>query len=291
MGRSVRLRVVEAQSRDPGKKVARIDARVMRELGVDAGDVVELVGAGGFVTTLVWPLEPGEEDSGIVRIDRFLREALGVRVGNEVEVRRVEAERATRVVLAPVGRRVSRGFIERVRRFLVGKPVARGETVVVTGFVPPLRLYVMEAEPGRVVLVGEDTSVELLEEPIVERLVAVSLGVGVPPGLGDELKRVLKGGRVALGDVVRLERGEAEVSLVVARLEPRDSAYVVEKTRVDILAPEGLVSLLARSGMLAAALERLEGGEKLTPEDLDVLNLYISAGLAKLLERLVRSTR
>ena len=50
----VSLRVAEAQSRDVGRGIARIDPKVGSEIGLSAGDVVEIHGKKKTVA-IYWP--------------------------------------------------------------------------------------------------------------------------------------------------------------------------------------------------------------------------------------------
>ncbi|MET1129076.1 MAG: AAA family ATPase, partial [Thermoproteota archaeon] len=168
--REITLKVAEARQRDVGRKIARISRGAMRELGVDVGDFIEIEGPRGVAVAQVWPLHPEDEDRGIIRIDGLIREAVGAGVGDTVTVRKaVNVQPATRVVLAPTEPlRFSRDFAEYVKEYLLRKPVARGETIIVPVFGSGLKLVVVSTQPSQSVYVTETTSVELREEPVPE---------------------------------------------------------------------------------------------------------------------------
>ena len=51
------LRVAEALRRDVGRGIARIDPKVLNEMGWETGDVVEIIGK-RRTCALIWPARP-----------------------------------------------------------------------------------------------------------------------------------------------------------------------------------------------------------------------------------------
>ncbi|WP_048061379.1 CDC48 family AAA ATPase [Hyperthermus butylicus] len=170
MPAEVRLRVAEALSRDVGRKIARISREVMARLGVEVGDYIEIEGPRGIAVAQVWPLHPDERDRNIIRIDGYMREAIGASVGDMVTVRKAaNVQPATRVVLAPTEPiRFAADFPEYVKEYLLRKPLARGETVVIPVFSTGLKLVVVSTQPSQFVYVTRDTEIEIREEPVRE---------------------------------------------------------------------------------------------------------------------------
>ena len=177
----VRLRVSEAYSRDVGRKIARISRDSMARLGVEVGDFIEIEGAKGIAVAQVWPL--GVNDNpGFIRIDGFIREAIGASIGDTVKVRRaINVGPATRVVLAPIEpMKFSRDFVEYVKDYLLRKPLARGEVIIIPVFGAAVRLVVASTQPEEYayVYVVDYTSVEIKEEAPAE--VSTSTYASVP---------------------------------------------------------------------------------------------------------------
>ncbi|KSW12161.1 AAA family ATPase [Pyrodictium occultum] len=170
MASEIQLRVAEARSRDVGRKIARISREAMAKLGVEVGDFIEIEGPKGVAVAQVWPLHPGEGDSNMIRIDGFIREAIGASIGDTVTVRKAaNVQPATRVVLAPTEPiRFSRDFVEYVKEYLIRKPVARGETIIVPVLGSGLRLVVVATQPAQFVYITEQTDLEIREEPVKE---------------------------------------------------------------------------------------------------------------------------
>jgi transitional endoplasmic reticulum ATPase len=202
MDKEVKLNVAEARSRDVGRKRARISLNVMKELGVDTGDFVEIEGRTGSVLAQVWPSYPEDEDKDIIRIDGTMRKAIGVSVGEAVTVRKAEASPATKVVLAPTGiegklRPEYAEYIESVlREELVGKPLKRGEaiTVPLPFFGAELTFVVTNTQPTTNVFVNSSTEIQVREEPVKEGELAGEIPKVTWEDIGDldEAKRKLR---------------------------------------------------------------------------------------------------
>ncbi len=169
MPQEVQLRVAEARSRDVGRKIARISRDAMRKLGVEVGDFIEIEGPKGIAVAQVWPLPP-DDNPDIIRIDGFIREAIGASVGDTVTVRKaVNVQPATKVVLAPTEPiRFSRDFVDYVKEFLLRKPVTRGETIIIPVLGTGLRLVVVATQPSQFVYITDQTQLEIREEPVRE---------------------------------------------------------------------------------------------------------------------------
>ncbi len=173
----VELQVLEAKSRDVGRKIARISRKAMRELGVSTGDFLEIEGKKGSVLVQVWPAYPEDEEQNInsIRIDGYLRKAIGVSVGDFVKIRKAEVSPAEKIVLAPIlpseELRLAirpEDLSEIIKEYLLRKPVRRGEHVLVPIFGPELKFAVISTQPTTNVFITEDTIVSVKEEPIKE---------------------------------------------------------------------------------------------------------------------------
>ncbi len=168
--REVILRVAEARARDVGRYIVRIDSQTMRELGVQPGDFVEIIGKRKAYAQ-VWPAPPEDEGKRIIRMDGILRQNAGVSIGETVKVRKVELRPATKVVLAPTEPiRIDPSFADYIKRsYLLGKPLARGNIVEIPLYGgATLRLVVTNVVPGPAAYVSPDTELIVSERPYKE---------------------------------------------------------------------------------------------------------------------------
>jgi transitional endoplasmic reticulum ATPase len=198
MGKSVVLKVQEALQSDVGSGKARVDTKTRLALNLDVGEIIEIIGKKSTGSKLFRVMQE-DEDTGIIRIDGLVRRNAGVGLGDKVEVKKAEVGTASRVTLAPVmseGHRISFGpGIENfVRRGLLKRPLSKGDIVIVPGIAlmgGSLPFMVLNVAPKSIVLVNEDTIVDIKEETVKEGEFPPSAityeDIG---GLSEELKRV-----------------------------------------------------------------------------------------------------
>ncbi|MEM4632394.1 MAG: CDC48 family AAA ATPase [Pyrobaculum sp.] len=160
------LKVAEARSRDVGRSIVRIPVRIMKKLGIEPGDYVEIMGRKSAFAQ-VWPSYPEDEDKEVIRMDGIIRQNAGVGIGDTVKVRKAQLRPAQRVVLAPTEPvRVDPEYLR--KQILLGKPVARGQAIDVPFYGGAIRFVVVQVQPGPAAYVSIDTEVTVREEPVKE---------------------------------------------------------------------------------------------------------------------------
>ena len=186
----IQLRVAEARQRDIGRKIARVDSRAMRELGLSPGDLIEIIGKKSTVA-IVWPPYKEDDGMGLIRIDGEIRRNAGVSVGDHVTVRKARAEPAKKIVLAPYEALPFVGDLSRiVRSQLLNLPVMKGDVIVIPVLGMGIELKVTSTSPSNVVIVTENTLIEVSSTPVkrVEEVGGVTYeDIG---GLHEELQRI-----------------------------------------------------------------------------------------------------
>ena len=182
---SRKVQVASLPPADSGRGFARLPDKLMDELGLAEGDVIEIIGKR---TTAARAIRPYGEDEGIdiIRLDGLQRANAGVGSGDFVEVRKAESKPATRVVFAPAQPNVRlQGSADALKRTFAGRPLVEGDTVATTGHqrinadmpdhirqllnapafaLQELRLVVASATPKGIIHIDAKTSVELLPE-------------------------------------------------------------------------------------------------------------------------------
>jgi transitional endoplasmic reticulum ATPase len=180
-----RVQVANLPPGDSGRGFARLPDRLMDDLGLNEGDVIEIVGTR---TTAARAIRPYGEDEGIdiIRLDGLQRANAGVGSGDFVEVRKVQSKPATRVVFAPAQPNMRlQGSAAALQRSFAGRPLTESDVVATTGHqrvnadVPEhirqllnapafalqeLKLVVMTTTPKGIVHIDAKTQVELLPE-------------------------------------------------------------------------------------------------------------------------------
>ncbi|MBO8181983.1 MAG: CDC48 family AAA ATPase [Archaeoglobus sp.] len=171
MGKSgkdeIMLKVGEAYYRDVGRGIARLDPKVMEELGIQSGDVIEIIGKES-VPAIVWPGYPEDRGKGIIRIDGSIRNNAGVGIDDRVKIKKVTTKPAEKVTLAPMEPVRLMGGEAYLLRVLEGRPVKKGQKIRVEIFGHTLTFVVTATKPAGVVIVSRGTQIDLKEKPAEE---------------------------------------------------------------------------------------------------------------------------
>ncbi len=158
------LLVAEAKHRDAGRSIARIHNEDMQKLGLVSGDIVEIKGK-KIACAITWPGYP-DDAGGTIRIDGDIRSNAGVGIDDKVEIRKIEASKASKVMLAPFQEiRLIRGE-EYLAKTLEGRPVLKGQKIRVEMLGSPILFAVVKTEPEGIAIVGSDTYIILKEKPV-----------------------------------------------------------------------------------------------------------------------------
>src|SRR3954465_206257 len=182
---SRKVQVASLPPADSGRGFARLPDKLMDELGLHEGDVIEIVGKR---STVARAIRPYGEDEGIdiIRLDGLQRANAGVGSGDFVEVRKGTSKTATRVVFAPAQPNIRlQGSTDALKRTFAGRPLVEGDTVATTGHqrinadmpdnirqmlnapafaLQELKLVVVTTAPKGIVHIDNQTAVELLPE-------------------------------------------------------------------------------------------------------------------------------
>src|SRR5919198_6292811 len=96
----VRLKVAETNPKFVGRAMALVDPKVMEELDLSTGDVIELSGKKKSYV-LLWSSQPDDYGKKLIRIDGYTRNNTGIGIDDTVTIRKVTVKKADQVVLAP----------------------------------------------------------------------------------------------------------------------------------------------------------------------------------------------
>ncbi len=175
-----------------------MDTRTRMALGVDVGEIIEIVGKKSTAAKLFRTMQE-DEGKGIVRVDGLVRRNLGVSIGDKVEVKKGDVQAAQRVTIAPIiseGHKVSfgQGIENFVKRGLLKRPVVKGDVVIVPGIAlmgGALPFMVIRTVPRGIVQIAEESLIEMKEEPIKEgEILTPTITYEDIGGLHEELMRV-----------------------------------------------------------------------------------------------------
>lgn len=162
--KTLTLRVADAYQRDVGRGIARVDPKVVDDLGLTSGDVIQIAGK-KKTTALSWPGYESDYGKGTIRIDGYLRNNAGVSIDDKVTVRKIEAKIAQRITLGPTEPLRIVGGEEYLSQILEGRVLARGDYVPINVMGRKIDLVVTSTTPtSEAVIVTDQTKVTVGEQ-------------------------------------------------------------------------------------------------------------------------------
>lgn len=128
MEKALKLKVAEALPKDVGRGVARLDPADMARLGLEIGDLLEIVGKRRTVCKVL-PAYKDQRGQARLQIDGLARENAGTGLDQVVEVRKASLRHADHVVLSPVGITLRDRDLKYIGSLLDGLPVTVGDRI------------------------------------------------------------------------------------------------------------------------------------------------------------------
>ena len=119
------------------------------------------------ICAVAWPGNP-EDSPEIIRIDGNTRANLGVGIDSRVQVTRIKAKPARKIVLAPTRQIRLIGGPQYMLRMLEGRPVVKGEQIRVEMINNSLSLVVVSTVPSGPVIITNDTIISITRETLEE---------------------------------------------------------------------------------------------------------------------------
>ena len=158
------LKVAEAEQRDIGRKIVRIDPEAAQSLNVMTGDAVELSSFGKNAVVLSWPGRDKDRGTGLVRIDGYTRNKLDVGIGDTIEVRKVESRDAKSITLAPTEPLRIIGAEQYLAETLNGQLMTKGDIIPISVMGQRIDLVVISTDPSGPIIINDATKVTVSED-------------------------------------------------------------------------------------------------------------------------------
>jgi transitional endoplasmic reticulum ATPase len=124
------LKVAETNPKFVGRGIALIDPKVMEELNLATGDVIEITGHKKKSYVLLWSSQPTDYGKRLIRIDGYTRSNISVGIDDKVTISKVNnVKKAEQVILSPTEELNIVGLEEHLPELLEGRVVAKGDTI------------------------------------------------------------------------------------------------------------------------------------------------------------------
>ena len=190
MEKDPRLRVAETTSMLVGHGIAAIDPKVMEELGLSAGDVIEITGKGKKSHAVLWTGYPEDYGRGLIRIDGYTRNNLGIGIDDTVSIAAAKAKEAQEIVLAPTEQLSIEGLEEYLPEVLENHVMTKGDSLPLNIMGKKIDFIVEGTTPPGAALVTRETRFRLgtMHKPLntgVPRITYEDLG-----GLTKEIQKI-----------------------------------------------------------------------------------------------------
>jgi transitional endoplasmic reticulum ATPase len=124
----VSLKVAETNPKFVGRGMALVDPKIMEEMDLSTGDVIEVSGKKKSYV-LLWSSQRDDHGKRLIRIDGYTRNNIGVGIDDTVSVRKVNVNKAEQVILAPTEELNIVGLEDYLPELLEGRVVTRGDII------------------------------------------------------------------------------------------------------------------------------------------------------------------
>jgi transitional endoplasmic reticulum ATPase len=158
------LKVAEAEQRDIGRKIVRIDPDAAQSLNVMTGDALELSSFGKNAVLLSWPGRDKDRGTSLVRIDGYTRNKLDVGIGDTIEVKKVESKDAKSITFAPTEPLRIIGAEQYLAESLNGQLMTKGDIIPLNVMGQRIDLVVISTDPSGPIIINDATKVTVSED-------------------------------------------------------------------------------------------------------------------------------
>lgn len=187
----IALKISKIEKKDSGKGIARLNTGDMREIGVEAWDLIEIGGKRKTVVR-VMPLDKAKSKKSIIELDDITLENARVELNEHVFVKKVDSKSATKVVLAPRNNALLYNGNE--NKYLQGRldgfPITVGDKLRVN--LPGKKnedFHVIGVMPSNSVIIRSSTKLDIRKKP-KEKFDSSKVSYVDIGGVGEQLKKI-----------------------------------------------------------------------------------------------------
>jgi len=190
------LKVAETNPKFVGRGIALIDPKIMKDLDLATGDVIEIFGK-KKTFVLLWSSQPTDYGKAIIRIDGYTRNNIGTGIDDKVTIQKVSnVKKAEQIILSPTEELNIVGLEEHLPTLLEGRVVAKGDIIPLNIMGRKIGFIITSISPP------SDTAASLVDSNTTEFIIGSvpktgTRGAGVPRityedigGLKNEVQKV-----------------------------------------------------------------------------------------------------
>ncbi|KKL82165.1 hypothetical protein LCGC14_1987490, partial [marine sediment metagenome] len=158
------LIVAEANSKDVGRRIARIDPVVQELLGFTSGDAIELSSERKKANVLNWYGYPEDKGSGLIRIDGYIRNQLNVGINDRVEIKKIEVNDAQNISLRPTEPLRIIDASKYLANLFEGFVVTKGDMIPVSIMGQRTDFFIWSTNPAGPIIIKKSTKIIIDEK-------------------------------------------------------------------------------------------------------------------------------
>src|SRR5918994_449633 len=154
------LKVAETFSKFVGRGIALIDPRIIEEYDLRTGDVLELTHESTSKKSyvLLWSSNPNDYGKGLIRIDGYTRENISVGIDDQVNVQKVNVEKAEEIKMSPIEDLNIVGLEDYLSEKLDGRVVSKDDVILFNIMGKRIGFIIVSTKPqNRALLINSDT--------------------------------------------------------------------------------------------------------------------------------------
>ncbi|MBU1340505.1 MAG: CDC48 family AAA ATPase [Proteobacteria bacterium] len=161
--KSITLKVIEANSKDMGRGIIRLDPGDFKKIDADVGDVVQVKGK-RVTAAKVMPAYIEDREKDLVRLDGMTRDNAQVGLDEKVIIQKAVCNPARKISVTPLTQ-VRSLDSKYIGTLLEGIPLVNGDIVRAKLFGAKTRDFKVTAtKPDGIVIIKPDTIIEIKEE-------------------------------------------------------------------------------------------------------------------------------
>ncbi|QDI88916.1 AAA family ATPase [Candidatus Nitrosopumilus sp. SW] len=155
------LKVDEIPQQHVGRGRAIIDPKIIEDQKWNTGQILELT-YNKKTHVKLWPGNPEEYGTGIIKIDGMTRQNIGAGIGDKISLKSVEASNAEQIVLSPTEKISAEGLQEYMIYNYLNHVFTTGDTLSLnTQMGGRVQFIVTSTKPSKPVIVTENTVFKL----------------------------------------------------------------------------------------------------------------------------------
>ncbi|HXV38065.1 MAG TPA: CDC48 family AAA ATPase [Nitrosopumilaceae archaeon] len=155
------LKIEEIPQQHVGNGRAIIDPKIIEDTKWNTGQILELT-YNKKTHVKLWPGNPEDYGSGIIKIDGITRHNIGAGIGDKIKIKAVEASSAEQIVLSPTEKIQAEGLQDYMRQNFLNHVFTTGDTITLgTQMGGKIQFIVTSTKPSKPVIVTEKTIFKL----------------------------------------------------------------------------------------------------------------------------------